>query len=159
MAADIDEIVRLVRLPGWHDTLAGEREIKKALRKANEELEQRRGMMLHWARATGGLGLEAFMKPITIQRITREGLDALRPTVEALAAIEGRLKVPFLYDRNAMALYEIDPAAVEASVPEKRMSYSLVLRRVLSQAKLEYELRVDEADKPFVWITSIKPAP
>ena len=31
---DIDEIVRLVRFPGWQDTLAGEREIKKALRKA-----------------------------------------------------------------------------------------------------------------------------
>jgi hypothetical protein len=78
---------------------------------------------------------------------------------EALAAIEGRLKVPFLFDRNALALYEVDPAAVQASVPEKRMSYSLVLRRVLSQAKLEYELRVDDAEKPFVWITTIKPAP
>ena len=32
--AGIDEIVRLVRFPGWQDTLAGEREIKKALRKA-----------------------------------------------------------------------------------------------------------------------------
>lgn len=42
-----------------------------------------------WARATGGLGLETFMKPVTIQRLTREGLDRLRPTVEALAAIEG----------------------------------------------------------------------
>jgi histidinol dehydrogenase len=42
-----------------------------------------------WARSVGGLGLEAFLKPITIQRVTREGLDALRPTVEALAAVEG----------------------------------------------------------------------
>ena len=33
VGADIDEIVRLVRFPGWQDTLAGEREIKKALRK------------------------------------------------------------------------------------------------------------------------------
>lgn len=41
-----------------------------------------------WARATGGLGLETFMKPITIQRISRDGLDALGPTVEALAAAE-----------------------------------------------------------------------
>ena len=32
--ADIDEIVRLVRFPGWQSTLAGEREVKKALRKA-----------------------------------------------------------------------------------------------------------------------------
>ena len=29
----IDEIVRLVRFPGWQDTSAGEREVKKALRK------------------------------------------------------------------------------------------------------------------------------
>jgi type I restriction enzyme R subunit len=30
---DIDEIVRLVRFPGWQHTTAGEREVKKALRK------------------------------------------------------------------------------------------------------------------------------
>ena len=30
----IDEIVRLVRFPGWQHTSAGEREVKKALRKA-----------------------------------------------------------------------------------------------------------------------------
>lgn len=30
---DIDEIVRVVRFPGWQSTLAGEREVKKALRK------------------------------------------------------------------------------------------------------------------------------
>lgn len=77
----------------------------------------------------------------------------------ALAAIEGRLEVPFLFDRNAMALHNADPAAIEAEVPEKRMSYSQVLRRVLSQGKLKYELRVDEADKPFLWITTVKPAP
>ncbi len=34
VVADIDEIVRLVRFPGWQGTLAGEREVKKALRKA-----------------------------------------------------------------------------------------------------------------------------
>jgi type I restriction enzyme R subunit len=34
IVADIDEIVRLVRFPGWQGTQAGEREIKKALRKA-----------------------------------------------------------------------------------------------------------------------------
>lgn len=34
VVGDIDEIVRLVRFPGWQNTLAGEREIKKALRKS-----------------------------------------------------------------------------------------------------------------------------
>jgi histidinol dehydrogenase len=37
----------------------------------------------------GGLGLETFLKPVTVQRLTREGLELLRPTVEALAAAEG----------------------------------------------------------------------
>ncbi|MCQ9424170.1 HsdR family type I site-specific deoxyribonuclease [Pseudomonas sp. LJDD11] len=34
VVADIDEIVRLVRFPGWQGTQSGEREVKKALRKA-----------------------------------------------------------------------------------------------------------------------------
>jgi histidinol dehydrogenase len=42
-----------------------------------------------WARSTGGLGIETFLKPVTTQRITAAGLALLRPTVEALAAAEG----------------------------------------------------------------------
>jgi histidinol dehydrogenase len=42
-----------------------------------------------WARSVGGLGLETFLKPVTVQRLTPEGLALLRPTVEALAEAEG----------------------------------------------------------------------
>jgi histidinol dehydrogenase len=42
-----------------------------------------------WARRVGGLGLETFLKPVTIQRLTADGLALVRPTVEALAAAEG----------------------------------------------------------------------
>jgi histidinol dehydrogenase len=42
-----------------------------------------------WARSVGGLGLETFLKPVTLQRITPDGLARLRPVVEALAAAEG----------------------------------------------------------------------
>ena len=42
-----------------------------------------------WARSVGGLGLETFLKPITVQRLTADGLVRIRPTVEALAAAEG----------------------------------------------------------------------
>jgi histidinol dehydrogenase len=42
-----------------------------------------------WARSVGGLGLETFLKPVTTQRLTPEGLARIRPTVEALAAAEG----------------------------------------------------------------------
>jgi hypothetical protein len=75
---------------------------------------------------------------------------------EALEAIEGRLKTPFLFDRNALAVHGIDPAQTMADVPGKRMTYSQTLHRVMAQAKLKYELRVDEAEKPFLWITTVK---
>jgi len=42
-----------------------------------------------WARSIGGLGLETFLKPITVQRLTRDGLELVRPVVEALATAEG----------------------------------------------------------------------
>lgn len=42
-----------------------------------------------FARSTGGLGLETFLKPVTVQRLTPGGLARLRPVVEALAAAEG----------------------------------------------------------------------
>jgi histidinol dehydrogenase len=41
-----------------------------------------------WARSVGGLGLETFLKPVTVQRLTEAGLARIRPTVEALAAAE-----------------------------------------------------------------------
>ena len=41
-----------------------------------------------WAKSTGGLGLEAFMKTVTVQRVTKEGLDRLAPVIEALADLE-----------------------------------------------------------------------
>ena len=42
-----------------------------------------------WSRSTGGVGLEAFMKTVTVQRVTQEGLERLAPTIEALAELEG----------------------------------------------------------------------
>jgi histidinol dehydrogenase len=42
-----------------------------------------------WARSVGGLGLETFLKPVTVQRLTPEGLTALGPVIEALSAVEG----------------------------------------------------------------------
>jgi histidinol dehydrogenase len=42
-----------------------------------------------WARSVGGLGLETFLTPLTVQRLTAGGLAHLRPVVEALAEVEG----------------------------------------------------------------------
>jgi histidinol dehydrogenase len=42
-----------------------------------------------WARSVGGLGLETFLKPVTIQRLTEDGMRRIKPTVDALAEAEG----------------------------------------------------------------------
>ena len=42
-----------------------------------------------WGRSSGGLGLETFLKPVTVQRLTPAGLDLVAPVVRALAAVEG----------------------------------------------------------------------
>ncbi|MBL9125750.1 MAG: hypothetical protein JNG90_19070 [Planctomycetaceae bacterium] len=75
---------------------------------------------------------------------------------ETIDSVAPRLGVPVLYDRLALEIHGIDPAQVEASLPAKRTSYSLLLQKVLFQARLKYELRVDDAGKPFLWITTIK---
>lgn len=41
------------------------------------------------ARAFGGLGLESFLRPVTFQRLTREGLQAMARDVEVLSRVEG----------------------------------------------------------------------
>ena len=41
------------------------------------------------ARGTGGLGLEAFLKPVQFVRATPAGTAAVRETVETLAELEG----------------------------------------------------------------------
>ncbi len=80
------------------------------------------------------------------------------PASTAIEAIGGRLRVPLLVDHAALARHGIDPAKVTVKLPSGRSTYSLILQKVLFQARLKYEVRVDDASKPFVWITTIKPA-
>ncbi|HTZ04759.1 MAG TPA: histidinol dehydrogenase [Gaiellaceae bacterium] len=42
-----------------------------------------------WGRSSGGLGVETFLKPVTVQRLTPDGLARVAPVVRALAAVEG----------------------------------------------------------------------
>lgn len=79
------------------------------------------------------------------------------PVAQALDAIAGRLEIPVLIDHSALARYDIDPNKKLVTVPRSRTTYSLVLNKALFQARLKSELRVDEAQRPFLWVTTIKP--
>jgi hypothetical protein len=76
---------------------------------------------------------------------------------DALVAIAKRLKVQVLMDHNALARHGVEPSKVVVSLPKSRSTYGIMLRKILFQAALKYELRVDESGKPLLWISTVKP--
>jgi hypothetical protein len=80
------------------------------------------------------------------------------PLAEALAAIQHRLQIPVLVDHNGLAAAEIDPARIPVRFAAQRTTYQRVLDRVLFQGRLQSEVRMDEAKRPFLWISPIQPA-
>jgi len=78
------------------------------------------------------------------------------PLAESVEAIRGRLNVPMIIDQNSLARNKIDFATVKVSLPKTNTYYSKILEKLLFQAKLKYEVRIDEADRPFLWITTTK---
>lgn len=76
------------------------------------------------------------------------------PLSNTLDAIEKRLGVPMLLDYNVVAAKKIVPEEIKVSFPAKRSFYKRVLDRVLFQAGLQAEVRLDDADHPFIWLTS-----
>ncbi|HWA97409.1 MAG TPA: hypothetical protein VG713_02910, partial [Pirellulales bacterium] len=75
---------------------------------------------------------------------------------QVVDAIAGRLEVPVLYDRVALARWGIDPSKAQVTIPGSKSMYAIALRKSLFIAGLKYELRVDDAEKPMLWITSLK---
>lgn len=76
------------------------------------------------------------------------------PLQQAVAAVSGLCGVPVLYDWNALAKKEIDPATTMVTVVKKKHPYYMTIADLLKQTKpsLGVELRLDENDKPFMWI-------
>jgi hypothetical protein len=79
------------------------------------------------------------------------------PASQAIDAVQARMKLPFLYDYNSIVKQRIDVAKKVTIPPAKKSFYAVVLRQILFQAGLKYDLRVDEAGKPLMWITTLKP--
>ena len=55
------------------------------------------------ARAVGGLGLETFLKPVTVQRLTSAGLARVRPVVESTRRAGGMPHTPGRCDDESAA--------------------------------------------------------
>ena len=78
------------------------------------------------------------------------------PVTQVLDAVSQRLKTPVLYDPISLKKQGLDPATILVDSPSNRTSYAVLLRRVLFQAKLENEIRVDDAGTVFFWIVARK---
>ena len=76
---------------------------------------------------------------------------------EALTALGPHMEVPLLFDERVLAARSIDPAKIDVNVPRGKTYIRRAVDRALSQGRLAGELRVDEAEKPFYWITQFGP--
>ena len=74
-----------------------------------------------------------------------------------LEVVGKQINAPVLYDHNAMARHGVEPDKATVSHPQLRTTYSVALRKMLGKIKLKFEVRVDEAGKPFLWVSTVKP--
>ncbi len=72
---------------------------------------------------------------------------------KALEALAPHMGVPLVFDERTLAARHIDPAAVKVKFAAGKTYIRRAVDSILSQARLAGELRVDEAGRPFYWMT------
>ena len=72
---------------------------------------------------------------------------------KAVEALEPRLAVTVVYDERILAERKIRPDEIQVKLPAGKTYLKKAIDRLLSQARLAGELRVDEQGRPFYWIT------
>jgi len=85
-----------------------------------------------------------------------ETQDVEVPLADALAEIQNRVGVPFVYDYNGMAMVDVDLGKMTAQLTAGEHYYGRLLTRLLTRAKLKYEVRQDDAGRPFIWISTVR---
>ncbi|MCA8985191.1 MAG: hypothetical protein KDA76_15755 [Planctomycetaceae bacterium] len=76
---------------------------------------------------------------------------------ELMPQVEKETELKILLDPLSLESLNIDPQRLVINFPRKRTSWSLCLRTILAQIKLTQEIRVDENDRPFIWISRFTP--
>ena len=92
--------------------------------------------------------------PALLEKETTQEVEV--PLADALGEIQARVGVPFVYDYNGMATIGVDLASAKTQLKAGQIYYGRLLTRMLTQAKLKYEVRQDDAGRPFLWIATIR---
>jgi len=74
--------------------------------------------------------------------------------VDVLAAIQPRIKIPFVLDYHSLAEKRIVLEQTRVSYTKEVDTYQKILGNVFFQARLSSDLKVDEAGQPFLWVTA-----
>jgi len=77
------------------------------------------------------------------------------PLNAVLEAVAGVINVPILIDQSGLAGKGVDLAEVKITFPRKRTTWAEALKSFTYKAKSKLEVLIDEAGKPFIWITPI----
>jgi hypothetical protein len=77
------------------------------------------------------------------------------PLDEVLEAVAGVIGIPILIDRAALDAKGIDLSKVTISHPRKRTLWKTALDSFLYKAKAKFEILIDEAGKPIIWVTPL----
>ena len=72
---------------------------------------------------------------------------------QALTALQPALKIPVILDDWVLGKRQIDPKTIKVSLPKKRTFLKSAVGQLVSQARLIEEVRVDELEQPFLWVT------
>lgn len=76
------------------------------------------------------------------------------PMSRVLGVVSQRVETPFLLDAPSLARIGAD-LEKKVTAPRRQSTYDTMLNYVLFQLRLKYELRVDEAGKPFCWVKAL----
>lgn len=79
------------------------------------------------------------------------------PFPQVVRAVAAKSKLPILVDSAGIKATGEDFDTMVVNFPRKRTSWSLLLKTITIQKKLKYELLIDEAGRPFVWIEAFQP--
>ena len=74
---------------------------------------------------------------------------------DILDAVPGFLKLPLLIDDYGLRVQQIDLSKVKVTYPSKQTTWSLALKGLTFQGRVRREIWMDEAGKPFLWITPL----
>ena len=75
------------------------------------------------------------------------------PLSDVIAMLAGELQMDILLDTQTLVQKEIDPGKLRSTIEIPASTVHSAMRKTLAPLGLKHELHIDEANRPFLWIT------